>query len=138
MTAFTPWSGLAGGMLIGLAAVLLMAFGGRVAGVSGVIAAVLPPKPMQGVAWRVAFLAGLIVGPVLVYHSIAEFDLAYVVPPPVIVLAGMLVGAGTVLGSGCTSGHGICGVARASWRSIAATATFMAVAVLVVFLVRHG
>jgi uncharacterized membrane protein YedE/YeeE len=132
---------LAGGLLIGLGAVVLMALAGRIAGISGILAAVLPPAAAGGreAGWRWTFLAGLLVGPLLAGwlggHALVAAPAA---PLPVLAVAGLLVGLGTGLGGGCTSGHGICGLARLSPRSLAATATFMATAMLTVFVVRHG
>lgn len=131
-------SALAGGGLIGAAAVLLMALEGRIAGISGIVGGLLPPTPASDKGWRIAFLVGLIGGPVLVALALG---IPAVGAPMVGVggalLAGALVGVGTGLGSGCTSGHGVCGLARLSPRSLAATLTFMATAALTVLLVRH-
>ena len=136
MTAFDPVSALIGGGLIGLAAVLLMLLNGRIAGVSGIFGEALSPGADR--AWRVAFLAGLVAAP------LALAALSHAAPAPlmpasfaVIVAGGLLVGFGTRLGGGCTSGHGICGVARLSPRSLVATAVFMAAAIVVVVMTRH-
>ena len=131
-------SALAGGGLIGAAAVLLMALEGRIAGISGIVGGLLPPTPASDKGWRIAFLVGLIAGPVLVALALG----IPAVGAPMVgiggaLLAGALVGLGTGLGSGCTSGHGVCGLARLSPRSLAATLTFMATAALTVLLVRH-
>lgn len=131
-------SALAGGGLIGAAAVLLMALEGRIAGISGIVGGLLPPTPASDKGWRIAFLVGLIAGPVLVALALGT----PAVGAPMVgiggaLLAGALVGVGTSLGSGCTSGHGVCGLARLSPRSLAATFTFMATAALTVLLVRH-
>jgi uncharacterized membrane protein YedE/YeeE len=137
MTNFTPVSAAIGGALIGFAAVLLMLLTGRIAGISGIFGGCLgfatPDK-----SWRAAFVAGLILAPLT--GSLAGYALAEPQMPQswiVIVVAGFLVGFGTRLGSGCTSGHGVCGVARLSPRSTAATAIFMATAIVVVALTRH-
>jgi hypothetical protein len=135
---FTPVSAAIGGALIGLAAVLLTLFTGRIAGISGIFGGCLSPGAGDR-GWRIAFIAGLILAPLaggLVGFPLAapEMPASYVV----IVAAGLLVGFGTRLGGGCTSGHGICGIARLSPRSIVATAIFMAMAVAVVALTRHG
>lgn len=137
MTSFTPWSALAGGALIGLAAVLLLWCNGRIAGISG-IAGGLWFAPGGERAWRWCFLVGLMLG---------AGAWALVAPTPVLprqgfpvsllLLAGLLVGYGTSLGGGCTSGHGVCGLARLSPRSLVATATFMASAVITTYVVRH-
>jgi len=129
---------LLGGALIGLAAVWLMAANGRIAGISGILGGLLPPFAPDR-AWRVAFIAGLLLGPLLV-AAVTDVRPAIGAPTatvPVAILAGLLVGLGTGLGAGCTSGHGVCGLARLSPRSLAATATFMAVAVLIVLVRRH-
>src|SRR5690349_3599612 len=131
----TAWiQGLAGGMLIGLASALLMAWLGRIAGISGILGGLLRATPDRG--WRVAFLAALMGAGALTVHALGQ-----VVPSPastpVLVLAGLLVGYGTSLGSGCTSGHGVCGLGRMSTRSLAAVLVFMATAFITVYLTRH-
>ncbi|MBI1207940.1 MAG: YeeE/YedE family protein [Azospirillum sp.] len=130
---------LAGGVVIGLGAVALMALSGRIAGISGILAGTLPPAKIPWSDWRFAFLAGLVLGPLPAGLMLGHGVIA---PPaaslPVMALAGLLVGIGTGLGSGCTSGHGVCGLARLSPRSAVATAVFMAGAAAVVFVVRHG
>lgn len=135
MTGFTPLAGAAGGLLIGLSAVLLMGSLGRIAGISGIFRALF-----TGIAgWQALFLLGLLAGTALT-AILGGFDpstIAFPGNPATTVIGGLLVGAGTVLGAGCTSGHGICGLARISQRSIASTVTFMAVAAVVVFLMRH-
>ena len=133
---FTPWSALAGGALIGLAAALFLLLNGRIAGISGVLGGLF--KPVSGdIAWRVAFVLGLVGAP-LVYSLFA------VLPTPQIdagkaalVTAGLLVGVGTRYGSGCTSGHGVCGLSRLSPRSLVATACFMGAGFATVFVTRH-
>jgi uncharacterized protein len=139
VTEFTPWAGLMGGVLIGLAAVLLMGGIGRVAGISGIFGGLLSAMPDSDAAWRAVFIAGLILGSVLVV-LFGGFDRdAFWFPPSLLVMAaaGLLVGIGTRLGGGCTSGHGVCGMARLSGRSLSATVTFLLVAIVVVFLTRH-
>lgn len=134
--AFHPEAAAAGGVLIGLAAAIFVLLNGRIAGISGVLGGLL--KPARGdLAWRVAFLAGMLAAP-LVYALSADL------PQPrieanegTLVLAGLLVGIGTRYGSGCTSGHGVCGISRLSPRSLAATAAFMLAGFATVFLVRH-
>ena len=129
---------LIGGGLIGLSAVLLMALSGRVAGVSGIVGGLLPPKPADDRTWRIAFILGLLLAPTLLAILTSDNRIgAPTVGPVMLVAAGLLVGVGTAIGSGCTSGHGICGVSRLSMRSIAATATFVATAMVTVFIVRH-
>lgn len=138
--AFTPWSALAGGVLIGLTAALMVLLLGRIAGISGIVGNLLQPATWGSVkqwGWRVAFVVGMVAAPV-VWQWFAPLP-AMEMPanPWVIVLAGLLVGFGTRLGSGCTSGHGVCGLSRLSLRSLAATLMFMATGVLTVFVVRH-
>ena len=134
--AFTPWSSLLGGVLIGVAAAMFALLNGRIAGISGVLGSLL--TPVRGdVGWRVAFIAGLVGAPVL-YALFAEvpavqIDASY----GALVAAGLLVGIGTRYGSGCTSGHGVCGLSRLSLRSLVATATFMGAGFLTVFVLRH-
>lgn len=131
-------AGLAGGVLIGAAAVLLMALLGRIAGVSGIVGGLLPPRPAADFGWRLAFVIGLVAGPLFYTMLSGRPGVGLPVADlPVLVLAGLLVGAGTTVGSGCTSGHGVCGLARLSPRSLVATLTFMATAGVTVFLVRH-
>lgn len=137
ITHFTPFSALAGGALIGLSAALLLWLNGRVAGISGIVAGLLPPAAGR-IGWRVAFLLGLLIG-----GGLYALWLGHVPPvrldtgTPLLVLGGLLVGFGTRLGGGCTSGHGVCGVSRLSGRSIVATVVFMVSAGAVVFLLRH-
>src|SRR4051794_5171261 len=137
MTNFTPLSAAIGGALIGLSSVLLMLLTGRIAGISGIFGGLLNPGSSDR-GWRIAFIAGLILAPLL------AGVIGYAMPIPqlpkswsVIVAAGLLVGFGTRLGGGCTSGHGICGIARLSSRSIAATVIFMLAAIATVALTRH-
>jgi uncharacterized protein len=137
MENFTPVSGLVGGVLIGLAAALLLLLNGRLSGISSIVGGSLAPKSSD-LGWRVAFVAGLLVGPLA--YMLATGDallLEMQASLPVLVVAGLLVGFGTRLGSGCTSGHGICGIARLSKRSIVATSMFFVVAMLTVFLTHH-
>lgn len=137
MENFTPVSGLIGGMLIGLAAVLFLALNGRVAGISGVLGGLLGGTASE-LPWRAAFIIGIAAGPVLVALATGVMPLPEIETGwPILALAGLLVGFGTRLGSGCTSGHGVCGMARGSARSIAATMVFMAVAAATVFVMRH-
>lgn len=138
MTEFTPLVSALGGMMIGLAAVLLMAFNGRIAGISGILGGLLPPSPAPDRAWRVAFLAGMVAAP-LTYSAFAGSMPEIQVPigTPLLVVGGLIVGSGLAYSSGCTSGHGVCGIARLSPRSIVATLTFMATTAVTVFVVRH-
>ncbi|VVE88453.1 YeeE/YedE family protein [Pandoraea bronchicola] len=133
---FTPWTALAGGVLIGLAAVWLMLAAGRIAGISGIVGGLLRPSAGD-VGWRVTFIAGLVAAP-WVYRAVAVVPEAQIdAGTAMLVAAGLLVGFGTRLGSGCTSGHGVCGLSRLSWRSLVATLCFMATGFLTVFVVRH-
>src|ERR1700682_455615 len=131
-----PWASLAGGVLIGAAAAMLVLLNGRIAGISGIVGGLLTPRRGE-IAWRLAFVAGLLAAPVvmlLVGHSVTpRIDAGF----GLLVVAGMLVGIGTSYGSGCTSGHGVCGLSRLSPRSLIATATFMLAGIATVFLVRH-
>ena len=134
--AFTPWSALAGGALIGLAAAMFVLLNGRIAGISGVLGGLL--SPVRGdIAWRSAFVIGIIVAP-LAYALVAalpqpRIDAGY----GALIAAGLLVGIGTRYGSGCTSGHGVCGLSRLSPRSLVATAAFMAAGFITVYVIRH-
>jgi len=133
---FTPWASLAGGVLIGLAAALFLLVNGRVAGISGILGGLL--RPARGdIAWRAAFLAGLLFAPALyalaTRYPVPTIEAGY----PLLLLAGALVGIGTRYGSGCTSGHGVCGLSRLSPRSLVATFAFMASGFATVFAVRH-
>src|SRR5215471_10319869 len=134
-TAFTPWSALAGGAIIGFAAAMFALVNGRIAGVSGILGGLLRPM-LPDLGWRVAFIAGLIVAPI-VYVALAQLPPIVVDTYPVLILAGLLVGVGTRFGAGCTSGHGVCGLSRASPRSLVATLAFMAAAFATVFVTRH-
>ena len=135
--SFTPWSALGGGILIGIAVALLLLAAGRTAGVSGIVAGILKPNPGD-LAWRIAFVAGMVLAP-LVYAMIAALPpLQIAAGYPTLVVGGLLVGLGTRYGSGCTSGHAVCGVARLSPRSIVATLAFMLAGFATVYLVRHA
>ncbi|MGV6875144.1 YeeE/YedE family protein [Pseudochelatococcus sp. B33] len=137
-TEFTPLASLAGGALIGLAAVLLLALEGRIAGISGIASRLVPPFDTR-FASRLAFIAGLVLAPFLVGAVTGEPVLQTVSSNyPVMIAAGLLVGFGAVYGGGCTSGHGVCGLSRLSPRSIVATGTFMLTAFVTVFVVRHA
>ncbi len=135
--SFTPWTALSGGALIGIAAAMFVLLNGRIAGISGVLGGLLTPH-RGDVAWRVAFVGGLIVAPllytVLFGRPTALIDTSY----GALVVAGLLVGVGTRYGSGCTSGHGVCGLSRLSPRSLAATGTFMAAGFATVYVIRHS
>jgi uncharacterized membrane protein YedE/YeeE len=137
MENFTPISGLVGGLLLGLAAALLLALNGRISGISGIVGSLLAPRNSE-VGWRVVFVAGLLLGASgYVLATGGEIPVRIQAPLPILIVAGLLVGFGTRLGSGCTSGHGLCGIARLSKRSMVASAVFFGVAMLTVFVVRH-
>jgi len=134
--AFTPWSALAGGALIGTAAAMFALLNGRIAGISGVLGGLLQPRTGD-IAWRLAFVAGILLAPTL-YGVITALPASTIEADfPVLIAAGLLVGVGTRFGSGCTSGHGVCGLARGSRRSLVATLTFMATGFITVFVMRH-
>lgn len=135
--AFTPWSALAGGALIGIAAAMFALLNGRIAGISGVLGGLLRPRHGD-IAWRAAFVLGLVGAPLL-------YALAAALPVPqvdagtgALIAAGLLVGIGTRYGAGCTSGHGVCGLSRLSPRSLVATLAFMGAGFATVFVLRHA
>lgn len=137
-TEFTPISALIGGLLIGLAAAGMMLVNGRIAGISGIVARLLPPAEREGWTDRAAFLLGLLAAPLLWLLATGEGGRQVVSSNVALMaVAGLLVGFGSVLGGGCTSGHGVCGLARLSKRSFAAVAIFMGVAIATVFITRH-
>lgn len=137
-TAFTPIASLAGGVLIGIASTLLMLTLGRVMGATGVLAGLFQPASSQDFAWRAALLAGMVSGPAFVWLVSGEMPAVEVpISTAALVVGGLIVGVGVTYGSGCTSGHGVCGMARLSPRSIAATVTFMIFTGVTVYLVRH-
>ncbi len=135
-SAFTPWSAIAGGVMIGLSAALFVLANGRVAGISGIVGGMLKPRAGD-VAWRLAFVAGLLLAPGAYATFAAYPDATIAADYPVLIVAGLLVGLGTRFAGGCTSGHGVCGLSRLSPRSLAATLSFMAAGFLTVFAVRH-
>ena len=133
---FTPWASLAGGMLLGLASAIFILVNGRILGISGIVGGLFRPKKGD-VGWRLSFMLGLLVAPML-YALVAgpvapRIDAGWVT----VVIAGLLVGIGTRFGSGCTSGHGVCGLSRLSPRSLVATLTFMVAGFVTVFVMRH-
>ena len=135
-TAFTPWSASIGGVIVGAAVAIFVLVNGRIAGISGIVGGLFRPAPGD-VAWRLAFVAGLMAAPML-------YMLAATLPPvmieasyPTLIVAGLLVGIGTRYGAGCTSGHGVCGISRVSPRSLVATLSFMAAGFATVYVVRH-
>ncbi|MEE3321665.1 MAG: YeeE/YedE family protein [Pseudomonadota bacterium] len=134
--AFTPWASLAGGALIGLAALWLLHANGRIAGISGIVGGLLRPAPLDR-GWRIAFILGMLIAP-------TAWALVGTLPPmvidadiPLLIVAGLVVGISTRYGSGCTSGHGVCGMSRLSPRSLVATAAFMGSGFITVFVIRH-
>lgn len=138
ITSFTPGSAVIGGVLIGLASVALMAGIGRIAGISGIVSRLLPPFEDETWKGRAAFIAGLaLAAPLAMLLGLPRFPADVSGTPELLAAAGLLVGFGAALGGGCTSGHGVCGLARLSKRSMAAVATFMAVAMATVFVARH-
>ena len=133
---FTPWSSLAGGLLIGVATAMLLLFNGKVAGITGILGGLLRPKAGD-IGWRLAFVLGLLGAP-LVYGLAAPLPSVHIdADTASLIVAGLLVGVGTRYGSGCTSGHGVCGLSRLSPRSMVAVAAFMLAGFVTVFLVRH-
>ena len=134
--SFTPWSALAGGILIGAAASLLILLNGRIAGISGILGGLFRPSGGD-IGWRIAFIGGLLGAP-LIYRLFAELPAIQIdANNAALIAAGLLVGVGTRYGSGCTSGHGVCGLSRMSPRSLAATVVFMAAGFAATFVVRH-
>ncbi|MBD3642434.1 MAG: YeeE/YedE family protein [Marinobacter sp.] len=133
---FTPWSALAGGILVGLAAASFLLLNGRIAGISGILGGLLTPLTGD-IAWRIAFMLGLLGAPAVWLLAgdmpAIEINAGY----PALIIAGLLVGIGTRYGSGCTSGHGVCGLSRLSLRSLVATLSFMATGFITVFVIRH-
>jgi hypothetical protein len=138
-TEFTPWAALAGGILIGFSAVLTMLFFGRITGIIGILARALGPVavPWSDRGWRIGFLIGLLVAPIAVMAVSGPIAQTVSTNLPMMAGAGLLVGLGTSLGFGCTSGHGVCGLARLSRRSFVSVGVFMAAAVATVFVLRH-
>lgn len=135
-TSFTPLTATAGGLVIGLAAAMFILGIGRIAGISGIVGGLLSPA-RGDISWRVLFVAGLLLAPWVWRFAAPLPDIRIDASGPLLIVAGLLVGYGTRLGSGCTSGHGVCGISRLSWRSIAATGLFMAAGFVTVGLVRH-
>lgn len=133
---FTPWTSLAGGVLIGLATAIFLLFNGRIAGISGIVGGLL--RPVRGdVGWRIAFVLGLVLAPVAYSLTVPLPAVQVEASSTLLVVAGLLVGIGTRYGSGCTSGHGVCGLSRRSPRSLVATAAFMLAGFATVFVVHH-
>jgi len=138
MTEFTPLLSFAGGILIGLATVALMAVHGRIAGVNGILSGFLSKQFNQDWAWRAAFLGGMVASPLVMLAATGRMpEITVPSSPALLLIGGFLTGIGTTYGSGCTSGHGVCGISRLSARSIVATLTFMTASIATVFLTRH-
>lgn len=135
-TEFTPWAGLIGGAMIGLGATLLMLLTGRIAGVSGILAGAIEMTGKERI-WRTVFIAGLLLGGIVFSAGGGNARIWVTDNWPILVIGGVLVGIGTRMGNGCTSGHGVCGLARLSTRSIVASVTFMAVTFVTVYVTRH-
>lgn len=135
-TNFTMWQSLSGGLLIGLAASLLLYFNGRIAGISGIVGGLL--RPVKGdISWRVAFISGLMMSS-FVYIAARPLPVSTIdADITTLIIAGVLVGFGTRYGSGCTSGHGVCGLSRGSLRSLVATASFISAGAFTVYFVKH-
>lgn len=137
-TVFTPWTSLAGGILIGISAILLMLFAGRIMGATGVLAGLFQPSSGQDFGWRAALLAGMITGPAVVWLVSGQMPAVQVpMSTTALLIGGLIVGVGVTFGAGCTSGHGVCGMARLSPRSIVATIVFMLFTFATVFVMRH-
>lgn len=137
-TEFTPWVSLAGGVLIGLSAVILMWVKGRILGATGVLAGLFAPASRDDFNWRAALVLGMVTAPVVFLVATGGFpEITVPVSTPMLLVGGFIVGLGVTFGGGCTSGHGVCGMARLSPRSIVATLTFMASTVVTVYLIRH-
>ncbi len=137
-TVFTPFLSFGGGVLIGLSAILLMATAGRIMGATGILAGLLQPSNFSDWSWRATVLAGMVTGPVAVMFFTGEFPAVQVpISTTMLITGGFIVGLGVTFGAGCTSGHGVCGMARLSPRSIAATLTFMITTGITVYVVRH-
>ncbi|NOT14893.1 MAG: YeeE/YedE family protein [Methylotenera sp.] len=136
-TNFTPWSALCGGILIGLAASLLILLNGKIAGISGILGGLLQAKK-HDIAWRIMFILGLIASP-MIWQAFAHLPAMSIdADNHLLAIAGVLVGVGTRYAAGCTSGHGVCGISRLSLRSIIATLLFMVTGFITVYLMRHG
>ncbi|MDO9102486.1 MAG: YeeE/YedE family protein [Candidatus Nitrotoga sp.] len=134
---FTPWSSLAGGIVIGLATAMFLLFNGRIAGISGILGGLLQPIKKGDIGWRVAFITGLIFSPIAFSVGAPLPEVQIDAGAASLIMAGLLVGIGTRYGSGCTSGHGVCGLSRLSPRSMVATALFILAGFVTVFITRH-
>ena len=138
---FTPWSALAGGALIGLAAAIFVLFNGRIAGISGIIGGLIKPRAINlstgDTSWRIAFIAGLVLAPLIWQLFAALPNIQIDTSTSLLIAAGLITGFGTRYGSGCTSGHGVCGISRLSPRAMVATFIFMSFGFLTVYISRH-
>ena len=134
---FTPYASFAGGLLIGIAAAILILFNGRIAGVSGILGQALNGGIVRDNLWRIAFVMGIIAAPAIWQIWVGEIEIAIQTNALWLMVAGLLVGVGTSYGSGCTSGHGICGLSRLSMRSLIATLSFIASGMVTVYIMRH-
>lgn len=134
---FTPWAALAGGVILGLASAMFVLLNGRILGISGILGGLLRPRT-RDVVWRLSFLLGMLVAPLLYQAVMGPTQPRIDASWGMVILAGLLVGVGTRYGSGCTSGHGICGLSRLSPRSLVATLSFMAAGFAAVFIIRHA
>jgi uncharacterized membrane protein YedE/YeeE len=133
----TNWlGGVIGGGLIGLSAVLLLLFNGQITGISGIVGSLVVTRPSYDSLWRMTFIIGLLIGAGMYVVAQGELPIQVQASRPMLIVAGLLVGFGTRFGSGCTSGHGVCGIARRSKRSIIATLVFISVAMLTVYVKR--
>jgi uncharacterized protein len=138
MENFTPLSATAGGALIGISVTLLLLFNGRIGGISGIMNGVFY-APKDDRVWRLIFLVGLILGALIFQLMVPDFNVPRQNYPLLLLgLGGFLIGVGTRMGGGCTSGHGICGIANLSFRSLIATLTFMATGMITVYIIRHS
>ncbi|MCZ8016313.1 MAG: YeeE/YedE family protein [Limnobacter sp.] len=135
--AFTPYSALLGGLMIGVSAVMLILLTGRVAGISGILGELIKPQSNETL-WRFTFVLGMVTAPWLYMATMGSFEFESPRGPLALIVAGLLVGYGTRLGSGCTSGHGVCGLSRLSLRSLVATGVFMTVGFVVASLLMHA
>ena len=133
---FTPWAALGGGLLLGLAAAAFILLHGRILGISGIVGGLIRPR-RKDIAWRIAFVLGMLAAPVLHRLMVGVHKVRIDASWGMVVLAGLLVGVGTRYGSGCTSGHGVCGLSRLSPRSLAATLAFMGAGFVTVYAIRH-
>lgn len=137
LSHFTPYASFAGGILIGIAAAILILFNGRIAGVSGILGQALNGGIVRDNLWRIAFVMGIIAAPALWQIWVGEIEINIETNALWLIIAGLFVGVGTSYGSGCTSGHGICGLSRFSMRSVIATLSFMLTGMVTVYIMRH-